>query len=317
LSQRLDISTRATYAYMLCGWHTHSDIPLTNLPTSVRGNESINIFIQIAPGNSPIAESPNRSDWALFEHSTERSLIRIEDIADFEVSGGHRISVWPAARAAKKDIELFLFGPVWATLCHQRGMLPLHASAIVTKRGITAFAGHSGAGKSTIAALMGSFGYELVTDDILPVSFSQNSVPGAWPYLRRLKLRGDPIIQLALTPTEPVSETLDKGKYFVRPEFAADDKWSRLERLYLLEIDPTASSASIDRITGTEAVHVIIEQTYHFRFILGSGRFRDHLAFCAYLASKVAVYRLRRPPSFSIEKELGFLMRAHLEDAPA
>ena len=107
----------------------------------------------------------------------------------------------------QKDIEIFLFGPVWATLCHQRGMLPLHASAIVTKGGITAFAGHSGAGKSTTAALLSSLEYELIADDILPVSFNHNSVPGAWPYLRRLKLRGDSINQLGLTPTEQVSET--------------------------------------------------------------------------------------------------------------
>ena len=78
----------------------------------------------------------------------------------------------------------------------------------------------------------------------------ENSVPGAWPYLRRLKLQGDSIIQLALTPTESVSETLDKEKYFVRPKFAADDKWSRLERLYLLEIDPTVSAF---RSTGSPA----------------------------------------------------------------
>ena len=72
----------------------------------------------------------------------------------------------------------------------------------MTGGGITAFAGHSGAGKSTIAALLSSLDYELVADDILPVSFNQNSVPGAWPYLRRLKLQSDSIIQLALTPTE-------------------------------------------------------------------------------------------------------------------
>ena len=118
-------------------------------------------------------------------------------------------------------------------------MLPLHASAIVTGKGITAFAGHSGAGKSTTAALLNSLGYELIADDILPVSFNQNSIPGAWPYLRRLKLHRDPIIQLAFTPTEMVSETLDKEKYFVRPKRTGDDKWRRLERLYLLENDVT------------------------------------------------------------------------------
>jgi hypothetical protein len=203
---------------------------------------------------------------------------------------------------------------VWATLCHQRGILPLHASAIASKTGITAFAGHPGAGKSTTAALLSSLGYELVADDILPVSFNQHSMPGAWPYLRRLKLERDPIIQLALTPTEPVSEKLDKLKYFVRPKYVADDKWSRLERLYLLEYDAAEPRISIERITGAEAVCALIDQTYHFQFILRSGRFRDHLMFCTQLASKIAVYSLRRSLSVGAGNELRSFIRTHLEE---
>jgi hypothetical protein len=240
LSQSVDVSTRATYAYMLCGWHTRSDIPLTNVPTS-RSNESIDIVIQIAPGQSPLAKSEGQT---FFEHSADCSFIGIENVADFEVSGGRQISVWPVAGASPKDVEIFLSGPVWAALCHQRGLLPLHASAIVSRGAITAFAGHRGAGKSTTAALMASLGYKLVTDDILPVVFNQNSVPGAWPYLRRLKLQSDSINELALTLTEPVSETLDKEKYFVVPKRVADDKWGRLERVYLLDSDPTAKASS-------------------------------------------------------------------------
>ena len=162
---------------------------------------------------------------------------------------------------------------------------------------------------------MGSLGYEMVADDILPVSFNENSLPGAWPYLRRLKLQGDPIAQLALTPTELVSETLDKEKYFVRPKSVADDKWSRLERMYLLEIDPTDSGVAVDQITGAEAVRALVDQTYHFNFIRGSGRFRDHLTFCTQLASKVPIYRLRRSPSFGTGKELRSFICAHLEHA--
>jgi hypothetical protein len=250
----------------------------------------------------------------VFDHSAERSLIRIEDVSDYEVSRGRDIRVWPAAGARLKDVEIYLFGPAWATLCHQRGLLPLHASAILTQGGITAFAGHPGAGKSTTAALMASLGYELVTDDILPISFNEDSIPGAWPYLRRLKLHGGPIIQLALTPTELVSETLDKEKYFVLPRNAAHDKWSRLKALYVLEIDPTISQVSVDRITGADAVRAIVDQTYHFNFILGSRRFHDHLVFCTKLASQIAVYRLRRPPSFALGKELGSLICAHLAE---
>ena len=248
-----------------------------------------------------------------FSTRTECSLIRIEDVADFEIRGGRQIRVWPAAGTTQKDIEIFLLGPAWATLCHQRGMLPLHASAIVTGMGITAFAGHSGAGKSTTAALLNSLGYELIADDILPVSFNQNSIPGAWPYLRRLKLHRDPIAQLALPPTERVSETLDKEKYFVHPKRAADDKWRRLERLYLLENNGTDSLSQIEQITGVDAVRALVDQTYHFKFILDTRRFGDHLAFCTQLASKIQIYRLRRPPFGHAGEKLRSLIRSHVE----
>jgi len=300
---------------MLCGWRTHSEIPLTGVPTSVNDSGDLDVIIQVATGHSPLAKSTDRF---VFQHSADCSIIGVKDVADFEIRG-RQIRVWPAAGATQKDIEIFLFGPAWATLCHHRGVLPLHASAILTGEDITAFAGHSGAGKSTTGALLNSLGYEVIADDILPVSFNQDSVPGAWPYLRRLKLHSDPINQLALAPTELVSETLDTEKYFVRPKRAGDDKWRRLQRIYLLERDVTDSHVPIEQITGADAVRALVDQTYHFNFILGTQRFGDHLAFCTRLASKILVYRLRRPqlPLSGAGKNLGSLIRAHLEDAGA
>jgi hypothetical protein len=311
LSQTADFRTRASNPYMLCGWHTRSEMPFTGVPTSGSDAERIDILIQMAHGHSPIGNSSGR---LVLEHSIECSRIRIDTVADFEIRGGQVITIWPAAGATQKDIEIFLFGPVWATLCHQRGLLPLHASAVLVDGRITAFAGPSGAGKSTTAALMHSLDYQLFADDILPVTFDKNCEPGAWPYLRRLKLQADAILQLALTAGEPVSERLDKDKYFVHPKYPANDKWSRLERLYLLEIGAINSQNSIERIVGAEAVSALVQHTYHFDFIEGSGRFNDHLAFCIQLASKIAIYRLRRAPLLGAEREFRSLIRAHLEN---
>jgi hypothetical protein len=311
LCQR-DLNSRASHSYTLCGWNTLSDIPLTCVPTSARGGESVDVLIQIAPGHSPpVARSLGRD---VLEHSGEGWLIKIEGVADFEVIGGRQIRVWPAAGAAQKDVEIFLFGLAWATLCHQRGLLPLHASAIMTKEGIAAFAGQSGAGKSTTAALMGSLGYELVADDMLPISFNREEVPGAWPYLRRLKLRGGPIAQLALPLAEVVSEKLDNERYFVCPESIADDKWSRLDRIYVLESD-SADSRKINKVTGAEAVRALVDHTYYLDFVPDSGRFRDHLVLCTRLASKVTVYRLRLSTRLPIDKKLRYLLCTHLEAA--
>ncbi len=308
-------NTRAAgiYPYILCGWRTHSEILLTGVPVLSEDGGGPDVTIELATGHFPRAKSAGRF---MFQHGTECSFIGIEDVADFEIKGGRQIRVWPARGATQKDIEIFLFGPAWATLCHQRGILPLHASAIVTALGVVAFAGHSGAGKSTTAALLNTFGYELIADDILPVSFNQNLVPGAWPYLRRLKLHRDPISQLALTPIEMVA-ALDKEKYFVCPKSAGEDKWRRLERLYLLEPESTDFSGSIEQISGAEAVRALVDQTYHFNFILGTQRFGDHLELCAQLASKILIYRLRRSRLGNYERNLGSLICAHIKGAGA
>jgi hypothetical protein len=300
------------YTYTLCGLHTHSDIPLTSVSTSLHIGEKADIHIQIAPGYSPAAK---KLDRGVLEHSGEGWLIKIQGVADYEVIGGRKIRIWPVKGATQKDIEIFLSGLVWATLCHQRGLLPLHASAVTTKGGIAAFAGPSGAGKSTTAALLGTLGYELVTDDMLPISFNREAAPGAWPYLRRLKMYGGAIVQLALTPSEVVSEELDKEKYYVCPKCVADDKWYRLDRIYLLENDFASSPARIERITGAEAVHALVDHTYYLDFVLDSHLFHDHLALCTKLASTIPIYRLRLSPSFRIEEKLSSFVCAHLEDS--
>ena len=309
-----ELNKKLRYSYLLCGWRTLSDLPLTSVPEVVFRSAAIDVLIQIAPECSPIAK---KKQPFVFQHSLERSLIRIENVADFEVTVGRQIRVWPAERSTLKDIEIYLFGPVWATLCHQRRILPLHASAIVTRDGITAFAGHSGVGKSFLAASMSSRGCRLVTDDILPISLNQNSVPGAWPYLRRLKLKSDSISAFALTAIEPVSERFDKTKYFVLPKFLAKDEWSALNRLYLLEVDPTVSRVEFDQLVGADAVRALVDQTYHFNFIVGSRRFGEHLAFCTQLASKIGVYRVRRSASLDTGRELGSFICTHLDKKSA
>jgi hypothetical protein len=307
---KTELFARTFYPYMLSGWHTHSEILLTSVPPSALETERVDVLIQVAHGPSPIGESVER---LVIEHSADLSRFRVGTVADFEVRAGKLITVWPAVGAVQKEIEIVLFGPVWAALCHQRGLLPLHASAVLKDGGIMAFAGHSGIGKSTTAALMQSLNYQLFADDILPVTFNENSEPGAWPYLRRLKLRMDSILQLALTPAAPVSERLDGEKYFVQPKFAAENRWCRLERLYLLEVDRAIPDNSIDRIVGAEAVCALIDQTYHRNFVETTGRFNDHLRFCTRLASKIAIYRLRRSSLSGVSKKLGSLIRAHFE----
>jgi hypothetical protein len=110
-----------------------------------------------------------------------------------------------------------------------------------------------------------------------------------------------------------VSPRLDREKKFVRPQLAAADEWVRLERIYLLDTGPPASRA-IDRLVGVDAVRALVDQTYHFAFVLKSGCFRDHLEMCAHIAAKVPIYRLPRFVELDRENRLAMVIRAHVDE---
>ncbi|MFD1957532.1 hypothetical protein ACFSL6_26025 [Paenibacillus thailandensis] len=97
---------------------------------------------------------------------------RVPETALYRIAGGSRVEVtpWPGAEEAR--IRLYLLGSCMGALLMQRGILPLHGSAVVIEGKAYAIVGQSGAGKSTLAAAFASAGYPLVTDDVIAVSVS-------------------------------------------------------------------------------------------------------------------------------------------------
>ena len=60
-------------------------------------------------------------------------------------------------------------------------------------------------------------------------------------------------------------------------------------------------------------MRALVDQTYHFDFIRNTQRLGDHLAFCARLASKILIYRLRWLPLSDAGKKRVSVICAHLE----
>ena len=87
---------------------------------------------------------------------------------------GNQIVIDAAPDATDRNVRLFLLGSALGALLHQRGLLPLHANAIDLGGGAVAFSGHSGAGKSTIAAWFHDRGHRILADDVCVVGFDQS-----------------------------------------------------------------------------------------------------------------------------------------------
>src|SRR5580704_8529252 len=54
----------------------------------------------------------------------------VPGVAHYRVEEGQRIVIQPLPGASPEQIRLFLFGSALGTLLYQRGLLPLHGSAV-------------------------------------------------------------------------------------------------------------------------------------------------------------------------------------------
>lgn len=141
------------------------------------------LAIRLAAG----ARGGNGRARTRFRASGDCAFLGIPGVGQYRVRGGREIQVAPDPGAAPGDVLLFLLGSTLGTLLYQRGLLPIHGSAVATSAGALVLVGPSGAGKSTLAAQFLLRGYRLLTDDVAAVCPDGNGgfrVLPAFPQLR-------------------------------------------------------------------------------------------------------------------------------------
>ncbi|HZX31481.1 MAG TPA: hypothetical protein VFF03_09030 [Rhodocyclaceae bacterium] len=183
-----------TIDHILCGWRVRSALPLPELLPWQGVDRPVDVEISLGPipacTDTPIFVLPHSKLWA-----DGSFLLDLEDVGRFRVENGRRVVVEPAAGAAESDLRAFLLGSVLGVLCHQRGLLPIHASAVRINDRAILIAGNSGAGKSTLAAALGARGHALAADDVTAFDPAVGLILPAFPVR---KLTTDVIQELAL-----------------------------------------------------------------------------------------------------------------------
>jgi hypothetical protein len=116
---------------------------------------------------------------------------RVQHVGSYWIRAGREIVVTPTPDAGMREVRLFLLGTAWAALCYQRGLLPLHASAVQVGDHAVAFCGATGTGKSTLAAWLSERGYSLISDDRCRFDISPQGQALVYPSARRSKLWRD------------------------------------------------------------------------------------------------------------------------------
>jgi hypothetical protein len=214
--------------------------------------------------------------------------------ARYLVENGRRITIDPAPGAAEGDIRVWLLGSVMGVVCHQRGLLPLHANAIQIGAAAAAFAGPSGAGKSTLAAWFQERGRSVLCDDVCVISFGADGEPMAWAGVPRIKLWRDALAALGRTPDGLDRVALHHEKYNLPIRHAGSPRPLRLARLYVLRQTATTPDRMVNRLSGAAAVGAIADNTYRWPLAVKMKRSPKLLANCVALAKHCQVFTVDR-----------------------
>lgn len=286
--------TTTSGLYRVFGLDVQAEIALPELaaaPDAAALDRTTDVTIRIGdaprpPGAVAIAEG--------VAADAGRFWMDVPDVARIVVRSGREIVVDPVPGADALVIRAFLLGSALGALLHQRGLLPLHASAVRMGGGAVAFLGASGAGKSTIALHLADRGvgrgHATLSDDICALEI----VDGATllhPGPRRMKLWPGSLAATGRDPVglAPVLPMLDKYQL----PLAGDDAGSAvpLAAVFLLDCGP---GTGIEPLPLPAATAALVANTFRGELVAPMGRGRTHFDQCLAIARAPGVQRLRR-----------------------
>jgi len=174
------------------------------------------------------------------------------------------IRAWWAEASTLEDTATYLLGPLLGFALRLRGVLALHASAVLIDGRAVALIGPSGAGKSTTAAAFAAAGVAVLSDDVVAVRVI-DGVAMAYPSYRLLRLwdESEKILFGTLGELPRLTPTWDKRALSLGDEFPFHHEPAPLGDLFLLASrsdDPRAPYA--EALGPRDAFMAMLGNTY-------------------------------------------------------
>jgi hypothetical protein len=247
-----------------------------------------------------------------YSASGDCTLLTIPRVGRYLISGGREVVVDPAPGASERNVRLFLLGSAFGALLHQRGLLPLHANAIEIDGRAFAFCGHSGAGKSTVAAWFHDRGHRILADDVCVIGFDASGGAVAFPGIPRLRLWREALEASGREAGAFTRSFDDLDKYDVPTHRDAPPRSLPLAAIYLLRrTEDGAAPAEVKRLAGVEAVETLVSNTYRGGYLKTIGRTGAHLAACLAVARAIPVFLAERAWGFDRFEAQASRLEAH------
>ena len=271
-----------SWRYRLYGLEVESALDLGPLPA---GDPKRPIDVRIAPGDVPPLEGKT-TDW--FANREGAICISLPPSGRFLVCGGDSIIVADAV-AGLASLRWRLLGIAFGALLHQRGVLPLHCTAVRVSGRVVGLVGESGAGKSTLAAYLRAAGHEVLIDDVCAVAADPADRIVVEPGNGLLRLWGDAMDALGTGKGGALDPEIAKFEHKLPASGG-----SRIALDALIEI-ADGDTLALDSLASGERMALCLNHSYCREIMMSLGGKARNLAQCAEVAGKLPAYRLTRP----------------------
>lgn len=296
--------------YKAFGLTIASEVPLPEIPRHYGEGNAADVVIERADLSTEWARHSNtEQDFVLKENWL---MFIIPETAIYLMEDGRKITVSPMDGADEDQIRLFLLGTCMGVILLHRKILPLHGSAIAINGKAYAIVGDSGAGKSTLASAFLQKGYQLLSDDVIPVTLNHENVPIVTPAYPQQKLWLESLDQFGM-----------ESKNY-QPLFVRDTKFAiPVESQFATESIPLAGlfelvkgdhqEVIIQPIEKMQRFYTLLTHTYRNFFLQGSGLMEWHFDVSSKMMNKLHIHRISRPNARFTANELVDLLLTTIE----
>jgi hypothetical protein len=223
-----------------------------------------------------------------FEVRPDRFRLDVKGVARYAVESGRSIHIDALPESPIEKVRLFLMGSAMGALLYQRGLFPLHGSAVETPWGAMIFVGEQGAGKSTLAAEFYRRGYRLLSDDVCAVDSGQGGLR-VLPALPHLRLCADAYERMGC----PGGARFDVDKFIVPLGERYCPEPKPLRAIHVLS-EHALERPRFARMRGLDRVRSLLANLYRPEYLKGQRTERDVLRMAGTIAAQAAVAAVSR-----------------------
>jgi hypothetical protein len=261
--------------------------------------------IEIKTGKTPLTLNGLVKKGVRYQAAKNEFLLEVDNIASYYVAFGNKIIVESQKREIDKEVRLFLLGSAFGALFIQRGLLPIHGSAVKFGNSATIFTGLSGVGKSSIAAYFISRAYQVLTDDISVINHNLEVVPG----FPKMKLWNDILQKLEIKDQslEQIRPDMMKFQLPVNENYYNEPL---LVKNIIFISTKNSPGFEFEELSGIKKFNAIKSNTYRYKFVQGLDKQQDHFQVLNKLLPDIKVYKVARPQTPLLLHEFGeFLLK--------